>query len=79
MPMIIHAGDLSYADCEQPRWDSYMAMIEVLSSERPWMVGVGNHEIEIQPKDNKAFTAYESRFRMPWVRAWLITRHLFPT
>ena len=30
--LLIHAGDLSYADCEQPRWDSYAQMIEPLAS-----------------------------------------------
>ena len=41
--MILHAGDLSYADCEQTLWDSYGEMIEPLSSFVPWMVSPGNH------------------------------------
>lgn len=43
LEMILHVGDLSYADCDQNKWDQYGVMIEVLASERPWMVGAGNH------------------------------------
>lgn len=34
LQLILHAGDLSYADCDQQRWDSYGMMIEVLAKER---------------------------------------------
>ena len=43
---IIDAGDLSYADCWQPRWDSYANMVEHLSQTTPWHSVPGNHEIE---------------------------------
>ena len=39
-------GDLSYSDCVGRLWDSYGEMIEPLSSQIPWMVSPGNHEIE---------------------------------
>jgi Calcineurin-like phosphoesterase len=39
-------GDLSYGDCVGRLWDSYGEMIEPLSSQIPWMVSPGNHEIE---------------------------------
>ena len=32
--MILHAGDLSYADCQQQLWDSYGYLIEDLARER---------------------------------------------
>jgi len=32
--MILHAGDLSYADCNQQLWDSYGVLIEDLAKER---------------------------------------------
>jgi hypothetical protein len=32
--LILHAGDLSYADCNQPLWDSYGELIQDLSSQR---------------------------------------------
>ena len=39
-------GDLSNSDCDGRLWDSYGEMIEPLSSQIPWMVSPGNHEIE---------------------------------
>ena len=67
--MILHAGDLSYADCDQDLWDSYGDMIEPLASRTPWMVCPGNHEIEFNGTDYmNLFTAFESRYRMPYVK-----------
>jgi predicted phosphodiesterase len=67
--MILHAGDLSYADCNQPLWDSYGNMIEPLASHIPWMVCPGNHEIEFNGTDyTNLFTAFETRYRMPYVK-----------
>lgn len=34
LSLILHAGDLSYADCQQPLWDSYGQLIEDLAKER---------------------------------------------
>ena len=34
LQLILHAGDMSYADCEQTRWDTWADMVEVLSQER---------------------------------------------
>jgi hypothetical protein len=66
--IILHAGDLSYADCDQALWDSYGQMIEPLASYTPWMVGPGNHEIEFNGTDYvNLFTAFENRYRMPYV------------
>jgi len=66
--MILHAGDLSYADCEQTLWDSYGIMTEPLASYKPWMVCPGNHEIEFNGTDYmNLFTAFENRYRMPYV------------
>ena len=39
-------GDLSYADCDQARWDSWGRLAEPLSSELPLLTLAGNHEIE---------------------------------
>jgi acid phosphatase type 7 len=66
--MILHAGDLSYADCNQTLWDSYGQMIEPLASRIPWMVCAGNHEIEFNGTDIYGlYNAFESRYRMPYV------------
>lgn len=67
--MILHSGDLSYADCDQALWDSYGEMIEPLASYVPWMVCPGNHEIEFNGTDyTNLFTAFEHRYRMPYFK-----------
>jgi hypothetical protein len=67
--MILHAGDLSYADCNQSLWDSYGEIIQPLASYTPWMVCPGNHEIEFNGTDyTNLFTAFETRYRMPYVK-----------
>ncbi|KAL9239309.1 hypothetical protein vseg_013644 [Gypsophila vaccaria] len=65
--MLLLPGDLSYADVWQPSWDSFGRMVEPLASQRPWMVTQGNHEVEkILLLHNTPFTAYNSRWRMPY-------------
>lgn len=67
--MILHTGDLSYADCDQELWDSYGDMIEPVASLKPWMVCPGNHEIEFNGTDYmNLYTAFESRYKMPFLR-----------
>lgn len=42
---LINVGDLSYADEDQPRWDSWARMIQPLSSSMIMAVTAGNHEV----------------------------------
>lgn len=69
MSAIICAGDLSYADSEQYRWDRWGKLVEPLIARMPWMISSGNHEAErpCQP-DVSEFVAYQTRFRMPYER-----------
>lgn len=67
--VILQAGDMSYADCEQERWDTWGRMVEPLAARVPWMVGVGNHEIEFEDKTGEVFKPYKHRFLMPHVKA----------
>lgn len=67
--VLLLPGDLSYADANQPLWDSFGKLMEPLASTRPWMVTQGNHEMEgiaffkwIQDP----FSAYNHRWRMPY-------------
>lgn len=46
VPNNCSSGDLSYGDCVGRLWDSYGEMIAPVSSQLPWMVSPGNHEIE---------------------------------
>ncbi|XP_062202732.1 purple acid phosphatase 22-like isoform X1 [Phragmites australis] len=64
--MLLLPGDLSYADTQQPLWDSFGRLVQPLASARPWMVTQGNHEIETLPVVEFApFLAYNARWRMP--------------
>ncbi|KAG2769481.1 hypothetical protein JG687_00005691 [Phytophthora cactorum] len=69
MSAIVCAGDLSYADSEQYRWDRWGKLIEPLIARMPWMVAPGNHEVERPCQtDVSEFVAYQTRFRMPYDR-----------
>ncbi|KAL5203615.1 hypothetical protein ABZP36_008486 [Zizania latifolia] len=64
--MLLLPGDLSYADTQQPLWDTFGRLVQPLASSRPWMVTEGNHEIETLPVVEFApFVAYNARWRMP--------------
>jgi len=41
---VMHSGDLSYANGEQPIWDQWQNMMQPLASTVPYMASVGNHE-----------------------------------
>lgn len=63
-------GDLSYADTNQPLWDSFGRLVEPLASKRPWMVTQGNHEIEFFPIiEHTTFKSYNSRWLMPYTES----------
>lgn len=59
----ILAGDLSYADGDQPRWDSWRRMVQPLTSTMSMLAAPGNHEIESFFGLN--FVPYRARFRFP--------------
>ena len=63
--LVLHAGDMSYADTNQSRWDSYGEMIEPLARTRGWMVSAGNHEIESDNRTGNNFVPYQARYNMP--------------
>ncbi|XP_073149548.1 purple acid phosphatase 22-like [Henckelia pumila] len=59
-------GDLSYADTQQPLWDSFARLVEPHASSRPWMVTQGNHDVESFPIIYPhGFKAYNARWLMP--------------
>ncbi|GER54228.1 purple acid phosphatase [Striga asiatica] len=65
--VLLLPGDLSYADTQQPLWDSFGRLVEPYASARPWMVTQGNHEIEIFPIIHPhGFKAYNARWLMPY-------------
>lgn len=72
--VVLHVGDLSYADCDQRRWDAWGRLVEPIASHVPYMTCHGNHENEDAawcravgfPTGFPPFTAYESRYVMPY-------------
>lgn len=67
--MLLVPGDLSYADAQQPLWDSFGRFVQKYASRRPWMVTEGNHEVEAAmplPGSPRPFSAYSTRWRMPY-------------
>lgn len=57
---LIVAGDLSYANGDQPQWDDWFDRLDPYASRLPVMTAPGNHEEE----DNGG-RAYKSRVRQP--------------
>ncbi|CAM8955281.1 unnamed protein product [Rhodiola kirilowii] len=65
--VFLFPGDLSYADTNQPLWDSFGRLVEPYASQRMWMVTEGNHEIESFPiLHPQTFKAYNARWPMPF-------------
>ncbi|XP_059667462.1 purple acid phosphatase 22-like [Cornus florida] len=65
--VLLLPGDLSYADTNQPLWDTFGRLVEPYASARPWMVTEGNHEIETFPIIYPhGFKAYNARWPMPF-------------
>ncbi|MCL4420051.1 hypothetical protein M1146_08300 [Patescibacteria group bacterium] len=83
----MHSGDLSYANGEQPIWDTYIIFslcsisflifkrwqrnLQPLASRVPYMVTVGNHETA------SLWLAFLKRFDMPAVERFVILAFLF--
>eukprot|EP01117_Protostelium_nocturnum_P020394 TRINITY_DN9149_c0_g1_i1.p1 TRINITY_DN9149_c0_g1~~TRINITY_DN9149_c0_g1_i1.p1 ORF type:complete len:501 (-),score=116.23 TRINITY_DN9149_c0_g1_i1:61-1563(-) len=61
--VLIHSGDISYADGYQARWDQYLRMIQPIAANLPYMVCPGNHEI--MPLNAMGLYGYKYRFLMP--------------
>jgi hypothetical protein len=66
--MILNVGDLSYADCNQTKWDTFGRLITKLANHIPWMIAPGNHEIEYINSTTPFYVAYENRFKMPQIQ-----------
>ena len=65
--MVIHLGDISYANGEDTEyeWDVWGDMVQPLTSQIPYMVTPGNHEIDEDDSGGELGIAYRKRFYMP--------------
>jgi len=61
LDVVIHSGDVSYADGFETHWDTYFNKIQNIAARVPYMVTPGNHEFWYN------FAAYKARFLMPSV------------
>ncbi len=68
--LVIHGGDLSYANGRASRWDEWFPMVEPVASRVPWMPALGNHEricesgsLTVTPKCDA--DTYAARFVLP--------------
>ena len=57
--VILHIGDICYADGYQPSWDVALQKLEPVAAQVPYMTCPGNHEEFFD------FAAYRNRFSMP--------------
>lgn len=73
--LVLHAGDVSYAEGDQVAWNAWFNMVEPVAASAPWMVAIGNHEASVagltRPVPNPAEQAYyRQRFAFPGNELW---------
>jgi hypothetical protein len=59
LDVVIHSGDISYADGYMPHFDDFLNKVQPIATRIPYMTTPGNHEFGYN------FSAYKSRFFMP--------------
>ena len=52
--LVLHVGDISYANGVVKIWDTFMRYIEPYASRAPYMIGIGNHEYDYKTGREKA-------------------------
>ena len=57
--VVVHSGDISYADGYESHWDDFFNKIQPIAARVPYMVTPGNHEFWYN------FCSYKARFFMP--------------
>jgi hypothetical protein len=70
----LHAGDICYADpsgsghtsdtYDARTWDQFLAQTESVASRVPWMIAVGNHDMEAWYSPN-GYGGHEARWTLP--------------
>ena len=64
--MILHGGDMSYANGQDYLWDAWGSMMDTLTGKYPYMVVAGNHELVPGDSGNENGIPLLQRFRMPY-------------
>ncbi len=58
--LVLHVGDVSYADGNQETWDEFGREVQVFASHVPYLLTPGNHEIPFN------FASFRHRYSMPF-------------
>ncbi len=58
--LVLHVGDVSYADGNQETWDAFGREAQVFASRVPYLLTPGNHEIPFN------FASFRHRYSMPF-------------
>ena len=62
---VMLGGDISYAEGDDPVWQTYLRMIEPLAARTPFVMGYGNHELVPRDSGGENGTATNVRFGSP--------------
>ncbi|GKY92191.1 hypothetical protein MPSEU_000190300 [Mayamaea pseudoterrestris] len=62
---VLIAGDMSYADTDPIRWNSWFDLMDPLLRSTPLHVAAGNHEVECDTSNLQPFVPYENYFYNP--------------
>lgn len=69
---VVHFGDICYAVGYESEWDQFHEQVRPVASRVPWMVGIGNHEMDVptsfvpgSDSGGECGVSYSQRFIMP--------------
>lgn len=76
--LVLHMGDISYAEGRQNEWIDWFRMVEPVAARRPWVTALGNHETYtgaspwalVAPPSPMEIEFYKQRFGLPGNEIW---------
>lgn len=76
--LVLHMGDISYAEGRQNEWIDWFRMVEPVAATRPWVTALGNHETYtgagpyalVGPPSPLEIGFYQQRFGLPGNEIW---------
>lgn len=76
--LVLHMGDISYAEGRQNEWIDWFRMVEPVAATRPWVTALGNHETYtgaspwtlVAPPSPLEIAFYQQRFGLPGNEIW---------
>lgn len=76
--LVLHMGDISYAEGRQQEWIEWFRMVEPVAAKTPWVTALGNHETYtgaspwtlLAPPSPLEIGFYTQRFGLPGNEIW---------